>query len=92
MKMTPAAGHEESGHVQSGRVEPGRAESGHPEYCGAFPGLSAAGARVACPAGECPTAGICRALKRLDREAGLARANRDAAARYVDGMLETAAG
>ena len=77
MMMTPAAG---------------RTESGHSEYCGAFPGLSAAGARVACAAGDCPTAGICRALKRLDREAGLARANRDAAARYVDEMLETATG
>ena len=77
MKMTPAAGH---------------TESGHSDYCGAFPGLSAAGARVACAAGDCPTAGICRALRRLDREAGLARANRDAAARYVDEMLETATG
>ena len=77
MKMTPAAGH---------------TESGHSDYCGAFPGLSAAGARVACAAGDCPTAGICHALKRLDREAGLARANRDAAARYVDEMLETATG
>jgi len=76
MKMTPAVGH---------------AESGHAEYCGAFPGLSAAGARASCTAGECPTEGICHALKRLDREAGLARANRDAAARYVDGLLGTAA-
>jgi len=58
------------------------------EYCGAFPGLSVAGARVPCTAGECPTEGICRALKRLDREAGLARANRDAATRYVDELLE----
>jgi len=64
--------------------------AGHAEYCGAFPGLSAAGARVACTADECPTGAICRALKRLDREAGLARANRDAAARYVDDLLETA--
>ena len=65
---------------------------GHTEYCGAFPGLSAAGARVPCTAGECPTEGICRALKRLDREAGLARGNRDAAARYVDELLGTATG
>jgi len=64
--------------------------AGHAEYCGAFPGLSAAGARVACTAGDCPTAGICSALKRLDREAGLARANRDAAARFVDELLDTA--
>ena len=63
----------------------------HPEYCGAFPGLSAAGARVPCTPGECPTAGICGALKRLDREAGLARASRDAATRYVDGALAHAA-
>ena len=75
MKMTPAAGH---------------TNSGHPEYCGAFPGLSAAGARMACPAGDCPTAGICRALRRLDHEAGRARANRDPAARYVDEVLGTA--
>jgi hypothetical protein len=60
---------------------------GHVEYCGAFPGLSAAGARVACGTGECPMEGICRALKRLDHEAGRARANRDAATRYVDGLL-----
>ena len=65
--------------------------AGHAEYCGALPGLSAAGARVPCPAGECPMEGICRALKRLDREAGLARANRDAATRYVDGMLAACA-
>lgn len=58
------------------------------EYCGAFPGLSAAGARVACTAGECPTEGICRALRRLDREAGLARGFRDASARYVDELLD----
>jgi hypothetical protein len=64
--------------------------AGHTDYCGAFPGLSVAGARVACTAGECPTEGICRALKRLDREAGRARGNRDAAARYVDEVLETA--
>lgn len=57
-------------------------------YCGAFPGLSAAGARVPCTADPCPTEGICRALRRLDREAGLARAHRDAATRYVDGLLE----
>ncbi|HEX4787878.1 MAG TPA: hypothetical protein VH372_05410 [Actinospica sp.] len=61
------------------------------EYCGAFPGLSAAGARVPCTAGECPTEGICRALRRLDREAGLARASRDAAARYVDELLDASA-
>jgi len=61
-------------------------------YCGAFPGLSAAGARVACAADDCPTEGICRALRRLDREAGLARGHRDAAARYVDGLLDAAAG
>lgn len=61
--------------------------AGHPEYCGAFPGLSAAGARVPCTPGECPIEGICGALKRLDREAGLARASRDAATRYVDGLL-----
>jgi hypothetical protein len=60
-------------------------------FCGAFPGLSAAGTRVACPAGECPTAGICRALRRLDREAGLARANRDPATRYVEELLEATA-
>jgi hypothetical protein len=64
--------------------------AGHTDYCGAFPGLSVAGARVACTAGECPTEGICRALKRLDQEAGRARGNRDAAARYVDEVLETA--
>ena len=52
-----------------------------PEYCGAFPGLSAAGARVPCTPGDCPTERICGALKRLDREADLARARRDAAAR-----------
>ena len=57
------------------------------EYCGAFPGLSVAGARVPCTAGDCPTAAICRALRRLDQEAGVARGNRDAAARYVDGLL-----
>lgn len=50
-------------------------------YCGAFPGLSAAGARVPCTPGDCPTERICGALKRLDREADLARARRDAAAR-----------
>jgi hypothetical protein len=44
---------------------------------------------VACVAGDCPTEGICRALRRLDREAGLARASRDAAARYVDELLES---
>jgi hypothetical protein len=59
-----------------------------PEYCGAFPGLSAAGTRVPCTPGECPTGQICRALKRLDREAGLARAHRDAATRYVDELLD----
>ena len=80
MKMTPAAGHNQSDDG-----------SGDTDYCGAFPGLSVAGARVACTAGDCPTAGICHALKRLDREAGLARANRDAATRYVDEMLETVA-
>ena len=62
--------------------------AGRSEYCGAFPGLSVAGARVPCTAGDCPNEGICRALKRLDREAGLARANRDAAARYVDELLD----
>ena len=67
-----------------------RAE-GHAEYCGAFPGLSAAGARVPCTPGACPTEGICRALRQLDREAGLARANRDAAARYVDELLDASA-
>jgi hypothetical protein len=61
------------------------------EFCGAFPGLSAAGSRVPCTASECPTEGICRALRRLDREAGLARANRDAATRYVDELLEATA-
>lgn len=50
-----------------------------PEYCGAFPGLSAAGTRVPCVPGECPTEPICRALKRLDREAGVARAERNRA-------------
>jgi hypothetical protein len=59
-----------------------------PEYCGAFPGLSAAGTRVPCTPGECATERICRALKTLDREAGLARAHRDAATRYVDEALE----
>lgn len=63
----------------------------HPEYCGAFPGLSVAGARVPCTPGECPIEGICGALKRLDREAGLARASRDAATRYVDELLSAAA-
>jgi hypothetical protein len=61
--------------------------AGHDEYCGALPGLSAAGARVACRSGECPMEGICRALKRLDHEAGVARGNRDAASRYVNGLL-----
>lgn len=61
----------------------------HPEYCGAFPGLSAAGTRVPCTPGECPTEKICHALKRLDHEAGLARAHRDPAARYVDELLES---
>ena len=50
-----------------------------PEYCGAFPGLSAAGTRVPCTPESCPTEQICRALKRLDREADLARAHRGAA-------------
>jgi hypothetical protein len=63
-----------------------------PDYCGAFPGLSAAGARVPCTAEDCPTEGICRALRRLDREAGLARAHRDPAARYVDGLLDAGRG
>jgi len=58
------------------------------EFCGAFPGLSAAGTRVPCTASDCPTEGICRALRQLDREAGLARAHRDAATRYVEGLLE----
>ena len=53
-----------------------------PEYCGAFPGLSAAGNRVPCTPGECPTEHICHALKRLDREADLARATRQVA-RYA---------
>lgn len=57
------------------------------KYCGAFPGLSAAGARVPCTADDCPTEGICRALRRLDREAGLARGSRDASARFVDRLL-----
>jgi hypothetical protein len=54
--------------VETTRAEPGA------EYCGAFPGLSAAGARVPCTPGECATERICRALKRLGREADLARA------------------
>lgn len=61
------------------------------EFCGAFPGLSAAGTRVPCTAGDCPTEDICRALRQLDREAGLARANRDAATRYVEEALEASA-
>jgi hypothetical protein len=63
----------------------------HDEYCGALPGLSAAGARVPCPTGECPMEGICRALKRLDHEAGRARATRDAETRYVAGLLAVCA-
>ena len=59
-----------------------------PEYCGALPGLSAAGTRVPCTPGDCPTEHICRALKRLDHEAGRARAHRDAATRNVDRLLE----
>jgi hypothetical protein len=58
------------------------------EFCGAFPGLSAAGSRVPCTASDCPTEAICRALRQLDREAGLARAHRDPAARYVEELLE----
>lgn len=45
-----------------------------PQYCGAFPGLSAAGARMPCTPGDCATERICRALKQLGREADLARA------------------
>jgi hypothetical protein len=56
-------------------------------YCGAFPGLSAAGARMACTAGQCPAEEMCRALRRLEQEAGLARAHRDASARYVEELL-----
>ena len=44
------------------------------EYCGAFPGLSAAGTRVPCTPDDCPTEHICRALKRLDRESARVRA------------------
>lgn len=66
---------------------PATPATAHGEFCGAFPGLSAAGTRVPCTANDCPTEGICRALRQLDREAGLARANRDAATRYVEGLL-----
>jgi hypothetical protein len=45
-----------------------------PEYCGAFPGLSAAGTRLPCTPGECPTERICHALKRLERESERERA------------------
>ena len=66
---------------------PANPATAHGEFCGAFPGLSAAGTRVPCTASDCPTEGICRALRQLDREAGLARAHRDAATRYVEGLL-----
>jgi hypothetical protein len=82
---------EPSRNVLDMTTTPAKPAAAPGEFCGAFPGLSAAGSRVPCTASECPTEGICRALRRLDREAGLARANRDAATRYVDELLEATA-